>query len=436
MYVIAITLAISFWLLDLGASRMGIDALWPRVFRVILTIVLCVLLWMGSNKARWILIVLQGGVALWSWLGPTGSGTGGGWALLLGTAYGVNALLLAFSKSVRAFMAHQVGETNGEPEPALPLHELGPSPRTGGLGRLIGIYEEFGLYQAVRLVFGLLLMLGLPAMLIVFHSTLYATLYVVEIVVVYACYRLSDVTIENAETTKIVINMSMVLSTIMFMAISIQPDLAEILLSAVSLSVTLLTSLLYWTLSHEIAVDLDVRDEAEFTVERIRGVDAEADWSAPCAAGYALAHFAWSLADRDAGDQLCPVAIVASAGDRLLCRFEPGTGDEADLMGRFMAHRLSASAGAVAVARKSVSRGEAGTVDVIVVQAWGTGLAEPITVVQEFQAPESASGFRLLGEPMIVQGRQVQEPAVVRPLLDEVYAGIRQHPEARGQWSR
>ncbi len=42
---------------------------------------------------------------------------------------------------------------------------------------------------------------------------------------------------------------------------------------------------------------------------------------------------AWSLADRDAGNHLCPVAIVASAGEKLLCRFKLDTGNEADLMG-------------------------------------------------------------------------------------------------------
>ncbi len=85
----------------------------------------------------------------------------------------------------------------------------------------------------------------------------------------------------------------------------------------------------------------------------------------------------------------------------------------------------------MAVVRESVSRGEAGTVDVIVVPAWGTDLAEPITVVQKVEAPESARRFRLLCEPRIVQGRQMQEPEAVRPLLDEVHAGIHQHPKAR-----
>ena len=71
---------------------------------------------------------------------------------------------------------------------------------------------------------------------------------------------------------------------------------------------------------------------------------------------------------------------------------------------------------------------EGGKVDVLVFAAWGSDMAEPAMLIQQF-LPKKKGGFTLLG-PLVIQGLPESElPRAAR----SVSAGIEDHPKGH-QW--
>lgn len=155
--------------------------------------------------------------------------------------------------------------------------------------------------------------------------------------------------------------------------------------------------------------------------------------SANLLAGFVLAHAAWSVSDLPQGDLLVPMAIVEIGEERKLVRFEAETQEQAIAQGKEFVARQQTSASAWALAREGQMNTGTGKIDVLVVDAWAKGMAEPMTYIQPFQ-PYASGSFKLLGPAMPVVAGSILSPEDSEPYLAVLYRGVSSHAKAASQW--
>jgi hypothetical protein len=153
-------------------------------------------------------------------------------------------------------------------------------------------------------------------------------------------------------------------------------------------------------------------------------------------AGFVLAHAAWSMSDLAAGDLLTPVAITELEGARELIRFEAATQDEAVAEGKRAMQSFAERVDGWAFARDGLLRirGSESAQHVLAVEFGRRAEKRPHTIIQPYAPAASASGFRILGEPVIMRGADLLDPAEVPAVLHLLHGGIQDHPAAAPLW--
>src|SRR5262245_12942669 len=152
-------------------------------------------------------------------------------------------------------------------------------------------------------------------------------------------------------------------------------------------------------------------------------------------AGFVLAHAAWSVADLPPGELLVPLAVIDKGGQRQLLRFQSDTQALAIADGKATLARQQANLDAWAFGREGQISETGGTVDVLTIDGWAKGMAQPVTFVQKFRRGPPGS-FRLLGEPTVAVNGKVAEGAEASQLLKMLKDGIQQHPKAGTLWPK
>jgi hypothetical protein len=150
-------------------------------------------------------------------------------------------------------------------------------------------------------------------------------------------------------------------------------------------------------------------------------------------AGFVLAHAVWSVADLPPGELLVPLAVIDKSGQRQLLRFQSETQALAIADGKATLAKHQANLDAWAFGREGQISEAGGMVDVLTVDGWAKGMAQPITFVQKFKRGAPGS-FRLLGEPTVVVDGTAVEGAEASRLLKTLDDGIRQHPRTGPLW--
>jgi hypothetical protein len=151
-------------------------------------------------------------------------------------------------------------------------------------------------------------------------------------------------------------------------------------------------------------------------------------------AGFVLAHAAWSVSDVAPGELLVPLAIVESAGQRQLTRFEAETQEAAIDRGKQATAEATKTAKAWAFAREGLMPVGGRKVDVLVVEFWAQGMSQPAVLLQQFQPVKADQAFRLIGEPQVAVSGKILDSAAVRPLLEQVQRGVNSHGRVAPLW--
>ena len=153
--------------------------------------------------------------------------------------------------------------------------------------------------------------------------------------------------------------------------------------------------------------------------------------------GFVLAHAAWIASDLEAGELVCPVAVVETGDSREVIPFEAPSQEEAIRLGKQKMSELTGSVDRWAFAREglwSILGSDLPKQDVLAVSAWSTGLDEPVILQQRF-SPKSKGNFTLLGPIMILVHGMNCTAEIQSKLLPIVSRGISQHPHGEN-WSR
>lgn len=158
--------------------------------------------------------------------------------------------------------------------------------------------------------------------------------------------------------------------------------------------------------------------------------------------GLAFAHAACSASALEEGARLAPLAVVEAGGERTVSRFEAEAVDDALARGRqVMADLTTTGVDAWALAHESAWQtadvsGLEGppSIEVLVVEFWARGMMDPGMMVQPF-APSGAQGeFRLIGDPLVIEGQGVLDPKRAAAFIAGIDAGVQSHAEAAQHW--
>jgi hypothetical protein len=154
-------------------------------------------------------------------------------------------------------------------------------------------------------------------------------------------------------------------------------------------------------------------------------------------AGFTLAHAAWSLADADDGDLLCPLAVIEQHDrSRRLTRFEADTQEEAIIAGKTAMREASGDVAAWAFAREGAWRkmGSEQGGDVLAIDFWASGMPATATLMQPFYRSVNGSRFRIGAVPTLVVGDQLLAAAVANPSIEAIMQGVQSHAMVATLW--
>jgi hypothetical protein len=152
--------------------------------------------------------------------------------------------------------------------------------------------------------------------------------------------------------------------------------------------------------------------------------------------GFVLAHAAWIASDLEAGELICPIAVVAIGDERRVVPFEADSQREAIDRGKASFNDFKNEADAWALAREGrfFVEGEATPKkDILTVSSWVRHLDEPITLQQMFR-PKQQGGFYLFDELRISIHGTVPPDKVHSRLQRVAMEGIGLHPHG-AKWS-
>jgi hypothetical protein len=153
-------------------------------------------------------------------------------------------------------------------------------------------------------------------------------------------------------------------------------------------------------------------------------------------AGFALAHAAWSLADAEDGELLCPLAVIESRdGARKLVRFEADTQEEAIVAGKKAMRAPGDDVAAWAFVREGAWRKmKSDQGDVLAIDFWAPAMSAPATLTQPFSRGAKGARFRIGGVPTLLVGDRILSADVASPHIEAIMAGVRAHSAVAGLW--
>lgn len=152
---------------------------------------------------------------------------------------------------------------------------------------------------------------------------------------------------------------------------------------------------------------------------------------APTLAGFVLAHAAWSISDVEPGELLVPFIIAESKEQRHVTRFEAESQETAIELGKEATTAATDTADAWAFAREGLMPHDGHKVDVLVVEFWARGMAQPALLLQRFLPVQQGQRFRLIDDPRVVVSGQILDLGDARPLLERYAAVLRAMPKLR-----
>ena len=159
--------------------------------------------------------------------------------------------------------------------------------------------------------------------------------------------------------------------------------------------------------------------------------------SALSLAGFTLAHAAWSLADADDGELLCPLAVVEQHDrSRKLTRFEADSQEEAIIAGKTAMRETHSDVAAWAFAREGAWRkmGSDQSGDVLAIDFWASGMPSTATLMQPFYRAVNGSRFRIGAVPTLLVGDQLLAAAVANPSIAAIMQGVQAHAMVATLW--
>jgi hypothetical protein len=150
-------------------------------------------------------------------------------------------------------------------------------------------------------------------------------------------------------------------------------------------------------------------------------------------AGLVMAQAASIASVLEAGELICPFAVITKDENRQSIEFEAATQDDAVSKGWDSFATLKDQVDIWSLAREGLQPGPDGKVDVLVVAAWTRGMMEPAVFTQRF-SPTANGEFSLLG-PIAIQDQPLSELDRIAASFSE---GIQAHPDGHlwATWHR
>ena len=152
--------------------------------------------------------------------------------------------------------------------------------------------------------------------------------------------------------------------------------------------------------------------------------------------GFTLAHAAWSIAEAEVKELLCPLAFIERDGNLELLRFESEVQEDAISMGKDYIDLHKENAIVISFAREELLTEQYKKVDVLLVECWAKHETEHYGVIQKFMPNEGKGKFRLLGDPIILIDGLTQTEGTVTKLKERLEQGIQSHSEVAQLWSQ
>ena len=152
--------------------------------------------------------------------------------------------------------------------------------------------------------------------------------------------------------------------------------------------------------------------------------------------GFTLAHAAWSIAEAEAEELLCPLAFLERHGNLELVRFESNTQEDAISKGRDYINLYKENAVASSFAREGLFPEQNKKVDALLVECWAKNDTDHYGIIQKFIPNEGKGKFRLLGEPIILIDGVIQTEETASVLKGKLERGIQAHSKVAQLWSQ
>src|SRR5688572_17877772 len=152
--------------------------------------------------------------------------------------------------------------------------------------------------------------------------------------------------------------------------------------------------------------------------------------------GFTPAHAAWSIAEAEAEELLCPLAFIERDENLELIRFESETQEDAISNGKDYINLHREGAVVSSLAREGLFPEQNKKVDVLLVESWAKNETEHYGVIQKFIPNEGKGKFRLIGEPIILINGIIQEEDAANKLKEKLEQGIQAHSKVAQLWSQ
>lgn len=152
--------------------------------------------------------------------------------------------------------------------------------------------------------------------------------------------------------------------------------------------------------------------------------------------GFTLAHAAWSIAEAEAEELLCPLAFIEQDGNLELIRFESETQEDAILKGKDYINLHKENAIVSSFAREGLFPEQNKNVDVLLVECWAKNDTKHYGVIQKFLPNEGKGKFQLVDEPIMLIDAVIQTGETASKLEMKLEQGIQSHSKVAQLWNQ
>jgi len=152
--------------------------------------------------------------------------------------------------------------------------------------------------------------------------------------------------------------------------------------------------------------------------------------------GFTLAHAAWSVAEAEAEELLCPLAFIERDGNLELIRFESETQEDAISKGKNYINLHKENAVVSSFAREGLFPEQNKKVDVLLVECWAKNDTKHYGVIQKFLPNEGKGKFQLVNEPITLIDGVIQTEGTASKLQENLELGIKSHSKVAQLWNQ
>ena len=152
--------------------------------------------------------------------------------------------------------------------------------------------------------------------------------------------------------------------------------------------------------------------------------------------GFTLAHSAWSVAEAEAEELLCPLAFIERDGNLEVIRFESDTQEGAISKGKEYINLHKENAVVSSFAREGLFPEQNKKVDVLLVECWARNDTKHYGVIQKFLPNEGKGKFRLVDEPILLIDGVIQTEGTASKLKENLELGIKSHSNVAQLWNQ